>query len=288
MGHAQALDLHMPESEPCARLAALLDPQRSHVDAPEVGVIVAHPDDETIGCGAQLARWIGVIVVLVTDGAPADGNDARAAGFASTADYARARRRELETALEIAGVRGDALIALDIPDQQVAWRLVETTHRLMEIVATRRLSILITHAYEGGHPDHDGTAFAVHAAARLLECQGKTVLIAEMPYYRAADGGVALQTFTPEFDTKEYVLHLRPEQQVLKRRMIAAHRTQSAILAPFSIAQEQFRIAPFYDFRSLPNEGRLSYEQQDWGLTGREWMALARSALAKLRLDGQP
>ena len=289
MGHAQPLDLHVPDrTEPCARLATLLDPQRSHVDAPEVGVIVAHPDDETIGCGAQLARWIGATIVLVTDGAPADGKDAQAAGFASTADYARARRRELETALEIAGVRGDALIALDIPDQQVAWRLVETTHRLMEIVANRRLSVLFTHAYEGGHPDHDGTAFAVHAAAQLLQRQGQAVLIAEMPYYRAAEGGISIQTFTPGFDTKECVVNLRPEQQALKRRMIAAHQTQSAILAPFSTAQEQFRIAPIYNFRNLPNEGQLYYERHDWGLTGREWKALARSALAGLGLDGQP
>lgn len=289
MGHAQALNLHVPgRTDACARLATLLDPQQSHVDAPEVGVIVAHPDDETIGCGAQLARWIGATIVLVTDGAPADGKDARAAGFASTADYARARRRELETALEIAGVRGDALIALDIPDQQVAWRLVETTHRLTEIVANRCLSVFFAHAYEGGHPDHDGTAFAVHAAAQLLQRQGQAVLIAEMPYYRAADGGIAIQTFIPGFDTKECVVNLRPEQQALKRRMIAAHQTQSAILAPFSTAQEQFRIAPIYNFRSLPNEGQLYYARHDWGLTGREWKALARSALAGLGLDGQP
>jgi len=150
MGHAQGLELHVPGAETRARFAALLDPRQRRVEASDVCVIVAHPDDEIIECDAHLARWIGATIVLVTDGAPANGKDARAAGFASPTNNAHAHRQELETALEIAGVRREALIALDIPDQQVAWRLVETTHRLMEIAAARRLSILIIHAYEGG------------------------------------------------------------------------------------------------------------------------------------------
>ena len=36
-------------------------------------IVVAHPDDETIGMGAQLCRFRDALLVQVTDGAPRDG-----------------------------------------------------------------------------------------------------------------------------------------------------------------------------------------------------------------------
>ena len=60
--------------------------------AERVMIVVAHPDDETIGIGAQLGRFDDALLVHVTDGAPRDGDDARNYGFASVADYAAARQ----------------------------------------------------------------------------------------------------------------------------------------------------------------------------------------------------
>jgi len=281
----QARAIPIPGRE---RLAALLDRNRKSTDAADVDVVFAHPDDETIGCGAQLARWKNPTLVLVTDGAPVNLKDARALGFSTAKDYAGARRRELLAALAIAGQPPQALVTFDIPDQQVARRLVEVTHRLMELAKARDLRVFFTHAYEGGHPDHDATAFAVHAAARLLSTEGRPVLVVEMPYYKTGDGDMTRQRFSPAPEVQEITIPLTPDEQDLKRRMMAAHQTQAAILAPFDVATEHFRIAPQYDFAELPNEGRLLYEQQDWGLTGSEWLALARAAISDLGLGGKP
>ena len=69
-------------------------------------IVVAHPDDETIGLGAQLGRFEDALLVHLTDGAPRDGEDARNYGFASVADYAAARRSR--TGRGIARRRGGA------------------------------------------------------------------------------------------------------------------------------------------------------------------------------------
>ena len=65
----------------------------------ELMIVAAHPDDDVIGAGALMARIPRVRVVYATDGAPRDGRDARAHGFADVAAYAAARQREARAAL---------------------------------------------------------------------------------------------------------------------------------------------------------------------------------------------
>jgi hypothetical protein len=55
--------------------------------------------------------------------------------------------------------------------------------------------IVFTHPYEGGHPDHDFTAFAVHAACRLTKST-KSV-IAEFASYNA--GPMGDQSWSTDF-----------------------------------------------------------------------------------------
>ena len=68
------------------------------------------------------------------------------------------------------------------------------------------------------------------------------------------------------------------------RTMLDRHATQRLTLAPFTLAVERFRAAPAYDFRQLPNGGRLFYETMPLGLDGGEWLDLARAALDELGL----
>jgi N-acetylglucosamine malate deacetylase 2 len=250
-------------------------------------VIGAHPDDEVIGAGALLARLPDAAVVHVTDGAPRNESDAHAAGLAGWADYAAARHKEAAAALALAGLAPERLTGLGIADQQATHNLAALAQRLATLLQEGSVAAVITHAYEGGHPDHDATALAVHAACRLIEASGATPpRLVEMAGYHALGGRFTAGTFIAHADAgPTATVVLDAAERRLKRRMLDCHATQHAVLAPFTVEVERFRAAPRYDFRLPPHPGSLHYDTQPWGITGEQWRGLAGAALEQLRLS---
>lgn len=266
----------MPTAD--AVLDLLADPSRPPLPWP-TAVVVAHPDDETIGIGGQLDRFADVVLVHVTDGSPEDPGDARAKGFWTREGYAAARRTELEAAAAVAGITDpDRLVGLGLVDQTAADDLAGLTRRLVALFAARETAVVITHVYEGGHPDHDATAFAVHAACRLV---APAPVVIEMPFYHLGAEGMVAHRFADP--AGERVVPLDADTQARKRAMLAAHRTQAAVLAAFQdVGAERFRAAAAPDFSALPNGGRLHYERFPWRLDGPRWLSLAADATREL------
>src|SRR5579872_357888 len=164
-------------------------------------VVVAHPDDEVIGIGAALARVKRAGIITVTDGAPRDGRAARAAGYSGNESYVRARRAEAAAALALLGRDIDPVENFGYPDQQAISHAVDITQRLMPIMRAGGYRYVITHPYEGGHPDHDATALAVQAACHLLRETGfEAPNPVEMTSYHLIDGQTIFGTFLPHPD----------------------------------------------------------------------------------------
>ena len=230
-------------------------------------IIVAHPGDETLACGALLPRLADVTILHVTDGAPRGPLDARQHGFTHWADYARARRKELERAATIAGVSAQALKSLGVPDQHAALQLAALTRALLGFIAG--VDLVLTHAYEGGHPDHDAIAFSVAAARGRM--RGRGPLVIEMPLHANPDDA-------------SVCLRLNSEERASKARMLAEFATQQERLMGFGIRDETYRPAPAHDFTRPPIAAL--YDGYDWGITGGRFAELARAACGELGLDG--
>lgn len=246
-------------------------------------VIVAHPADEVVGAGCLISKLVDVTVLHVTDGAPRNMRDAKAAGFNERSEYARARKEECLAALAIANVPEDRVIELEVTDQCASSCLADLTKKITTFLQHSAADIVVTHAYEGGHPDHDATAFAIHAATRLLKQNGfKPPVVFEMGLHPGNDFKAKVPDFLPGTERETTTLLLDERAKELKQRMFACFETQRESLEVSPIGPEKFRQPLAYDFSVPPQDGKLHYEKFEWAPTSDEWQSLACEALAHL------
>jgi LmbE family N-acetylglucosaminyl deacetylase len=157
-------------------------------------------------------------------------------------------------------------------------RLAELVEQLLEILKQADPEIVLTPAYEGGHPDHDSAALAMHLTKQRLPAR-----FAHWEYrlYHAdANGNFDSANFLSNGETEPEILSFSDEERQLKRRMIDKFRSQAEMTGRFSVTNEHVRVAPSYDFQHPPHEGELLYEKFGWGPSWKDWHRQAKSALA--------
>lgn len=247
-------------------------------------MIAAHPDDETLGLGGHLGGIEQLTLVHVTDGAPQDMTDAHRAGFTTRKGYAAARARELDRALAAAGVRNARCHDLGIADQEAVHHLAELVKVLLPVVAGAE--VVVTHPYEGGHPDHDACAFAVEAACTLLWLAGHPPPgRAEFASYHVRDGEIQRGVFWPMPRQAERVIVLSEAQRTAKRAAVDEFVSQRAVISAFPLDVERLRAAPRYDYRKPPPPAEVLYDRFGWAMHGALWRERARHAMQVLGLD---
>jgi LmbE family N-acetylglucosaminyl deacetylase len=242
-----------------------------------LAVLAAHPDDETLGASCWLAHLPKVRVVFLTDGAPRDTRFWSPLVQGSRADYALIRRAEAEKALWHAGITARQIAFLGGVDQDAIFEACRLSLSLTELLATGDFDALLTHAYEGGHPDHDAASLIATMARSRLALEKRPYLL-EMTSYHARGGRCVSGEFLGADPAREICWELSAEDSNRKQKMLAEYGSQRLVLENFSVERERIRLAPQYDFSQPPHAGKLWYEVMGWRLDGARWRELALTA----------
>lgn len=245
-------------------------------------ILVAHPDDEVIACGALMQNMKKAVVVFATDGAPYDEGFWKQYG--SRKAYAGVRRREAELALS--SVRATALFLGDhvdggIADQQLFRKLRPAVAAVERIITQVETECILTLAYEGGHPDHDAACFISSVVGRRAG-----IPVWEAPlYHRNGAGATVTQTF-PETTGTESDANIKGAALEKKVQMLRHYRSQGPLLHSFRPQHETFRPLADYDFTQPPLPGKLNYEVWQWKMTGQDVSAAFSAFLDAEKVTG--
>jgi N-acetylglucosamine malate deacetylase 2 len=244
-------------------------------------LLAAHPDDETIGASALMSRLNLVVVVFLTDGAPRDPGLRSPLALGTRESYAVMRAQEAKCALKVVGLGADRIRFLGGVDQESIFEVPRLLETLFDIVKDVRPSFIVTHPYEGGHPDHDTAALVSHLCIHLAEQRGvKAPELLEMTSYHVKEGKRVTGEFLPcKSPATEMNLNLSAAERANKARMLDCYVSQHAVLSDIPLEPERLRVAPSYEFSQPCHEGRLWYECLKWPMTGARWRELAVHAL---------
>jgi len=228
---------------------------------PRVQVVVAHPDDETFGCGSLLLHAAAMgAVTAVCCATRGEAGEVKGGGTdIGPAELAVLRERELHAAAELLGV--DRVDLLGFTDSgmggsaspQTLWGapLALVVDAVREQVAAFQPDVLITLDASDGHRDHARIRDASVAAARAvgvprvyLQCLPRSLMRrwietmrTDRPDMEHLDADVAAlgtpdDEITTVIDTSEFL--------AARERAIAAHATQTS---PFDGLPDDLRRA---------------------------------------------
>ena len=206
-------------------------------------VVAAHPDDETLGCGATIARkasaGTAVHLYVASDGAswppgrPADENVAT-------------RAAELRRAAAALGVADGAVVQGQFPETELSANIDALTDAVADVVrAVRPEEVFTTSAFDP-HADHAALARATRRAVA-----GAAVRVLQYPVWQWHRPGSWLamlrQSSRPEaVRTAGFLGHKRralaeyPSQVSLRRAGAAPHTIRPPLLRHFLSGSEVF------------------------------------------------
>jgi LmbE family N-acetylglucosaminyl deacetylase len=201
-------------------------------------VVAPHPDDETLGCGALIARkraaGTRVTVVIVADGRHAQ----RASSQISPARLAEIRAEEAVAACAELGVAREHVVQLGHEDTRVAHHEERVTDRLGALLREVQPEEVLVVSGLDHHIDHRAVNRATH---RALARWSEEPVVREYPVWSWIDGPWLDQAARRSFGRATHLVSQplstflagRPTVVVTadhidhKRRALAAHASQT-------------------------------------------------------------
>jgi len=126
-------------------------------------IIAPHPDDETLGCGAVIARASreGTPVTVLVIG---DGSGSHTDVEVDTEELSRSRRAELTNALAELGAAPDGVVTLDFPDSTFARQIDPIAKAIAAVVRDFQPDDVYVTSADERHPDHRAACLATARA----------------------------------------------------------------------------------------------------------------------------
>lgn len=188
------------------------------INGKNILVIVAHPDDETIGCGgsiAKLSRTNHIKLIIMTTGNT--GVDT----VMKIRDIVSKRKKEANAVFRLLGV-GDVSF-LNNKTQELEWTK-ENLWKLTSIIRAFRPDIIVTHSKCDKHRDHRITSTLVTEAAwksgeNIMPQCGKPIRITEVWAMEITD------PFTPDL-----VVGFSAKELAIKVNCLREYNSQKNIL----------------------------------------------------------
>ncbi|MDD3028774.1 MAG: PIG-L family deacetylase [Alphaproteobacteria bacterium] len=220
-------------------------------------ILVAHPDDEVVGCSASImrARANGATVsaLYLTNGCLA-----REVMWpwrrAHYTEGVTRRRHEAEQAATKLGLQP---VGWGTRPARQLWRELP---RVFEEVRTALDQLhpdqVWVPAYEGGNPDHD----ALNAIGAKLR---RRVSVLEFSEYNYFGSNVRSQQFISSDETVR-VISLSPAERTVKRDALKLYASEKSNLSSIDLHQETYRPLALYDYSQPPHQGTLWYARFQW------------------------
>lgn len=224
-------------------------------------VVAPHPDDETIGCGATVARkraaGTEVHLITVADGAGSHRSDALAPG-----QLASIRSGELRDACRILGLSDADTLQLAIADETVADHVADVAQRIGEAIHRHRPDEVLVCSALDWHPDHKACSEAARTAVLDLPPALRPRLL-EYPVWwwmhgpwQAAHGGPWATREPVGFAAGLAAVVRNPGAELVstqgflatKQQALAAHRSQTSKLfddESWAVLDDEFKAAFF-------------------------------------------
>lgn len=221
----------------------------------------AHPDDD-VGIA-------GTMRMLVRKGANVH------CVWATSGDYfgqGKKREAEIRHAMEILGLDQSHVHLLHFSDLSLVAKLSEATAAMTELIRTLKPDVVVSIAFEGGHPDHDSVNFlAVEGATRA----GLKPDLFEYPLYNSSGFfytfGWRINAFP---DSTIPVLYSKLDKDAADRKhrmMMEAYSSQWMYMVPARLATPKHflftkgepyrRIPKDRDHTIPPHSGTIGYER---------------------------
>ena len=186
-------------------------------------VIAAHPDDETIGAAILIHRLIAlgyqIDVVFATNGRGAYWRIPKNL----QKERAATRLEEAAAALKCLDVDPNHIYCLGFPDHGLHRYLSEAYHDIHTFMTKAEPHIVLTHAMEGGHRDHDTTSLLAHLAAQQL-----SIPVIEWASYNRDFPPAYQEIGFPEGQLNPHAktLTLSPQERALKSTALSQYHSQ--------------------------------------------------------------